>query len=121
MSNESQDVLILLGELKADVRNLRRDIQEDVAKAQKISDAAAASRSTLYQSVESVGQRVKAIETDVGHLKKEMSSMKVVTDQVTQWRLAGMGALAVTGVAASSIAWGVMHYWDKIVAYFLAR
>ena len=116
MTANLNDVYKAIGSLETEVVGLRRDVQEDAKAAQRVSDAAAASRSELSMSIAAVDQRTKAVEGKVEDIIGEVANMKIVTDQVTQWRHAGMGALAVTGLAAGFIGWVISQYW----AHFLS-
>lgn len=117
MTANLNDVYKAIGSLEAEVVGLRRDVQEDAKAAQKVSDAATASRDELAKSIATIDGRTKAVEDKVESLSNKMARVEIVTDQVTQWKQAGMGALAVTGLAAGFIGWLVSHYWTQILSF----
>ena len=59
-------------------------------------------------------ERVTATETAVGKLNADMTSVQEVTAEVTRWKLMGLGALGVTGMAAAALASLVTAYWSDI-------
>lgn len=98
--------------MQRDITEIRRDIKDSDARAalsyEQSEQRAAASRSKLYE-------RVSATETAVSKLNADMTTVKEVTAEVTRWKLMGMGALAVTGIAAASVASILTYYWGAIV------
>ena len=53
-------------------------------------------------------------ETAVSKLNDDMTSVTMVTAEVTRWKLIGLGALGVTGMAAAALASLVTAYWTDI-------
>ncbi|WP_246674418.1 DUF1515 family protein [Mesorhizobium sp. B2-2-2] len=53
-------------------------------------------------------------ESAVSKLNADMTSVKEVTAEVTRWKLMGLGALGVTGMAAAALASLVTAYWSDI-------
>ncbi|WP_352908928.1 DUF1515 family protein [Mesorhizobium sp. M1252] len=53
-------------------------------------------------------------EGAVSSLSEEMTEAKVVTAGVTRWKLMGLGAVGVTGMAAAALASLVTAYWTDI-------
>lgn len=111
-----------IGSLEAEVASLRRDIGESDAANSKINEAAAASRAGIHRRMDDLVKKTSAIEADlsgakveIGGIKDDLVDVKQVTDEVTRWRLMGIGALGVTGISAAAIASIVTAYWSKIV------
>lgn len=98
--------------MQRDITEIRRDIKESDARAslsyEQSEQRAAASRSKLYE-------RVSATESAVAKLNDDMTEVKKVTAEVTRWKLMGMGALGVTGVAFASLGSVVTYYWSDII------
>lgn len=94
MSQESVDRL--LGELIAKVENLREDMKESERK----SDI---SRAGVHRRLDDMVDRVGDVEGDVKEIRKDVSEMKPVTDDVKRWRLIGLGALGVIGIAGTAL------------------
>lgn len=75
---------------------------------------AAAGRAKMYQKTDELVDRVSATESAVGKLNADMTTVKEVTAEVTRWKLMGLGALGVTGMAAAAEASLVTAYWADI-------
>jgi hypothetical protein len=54
------------------------------------------------------------LKTDVATMKTDIADTKAVTEDVKKWKLMGMGALGVTGIAAGAIASFITAYWSDI-------
>jgi hypothetical protein len=54
------------------------------------------------------------LKTDVATMKTDVADTKSVTDDVKKWKMMGMGALGVTGIAAGAVASFVTAYWTEI-------
>jgi len=99
-----------LGILLAKVEGIERSIQ--------LGDQ---HRATVHRRVdelvEDLGEvrvNVAVITKDVADMKSDVSDTKTVTDEVKRWKLMGVGALFVTGIAASAIASAVTYFWTDI-------
>ncbi|MGX5830196.1 DUF1515 family protein [Mesorhizobium sp. 43Arga] len=57
---------------------------------------------------------VTATETALSKLNADTTSVKEVTAEGTRWKLMGLGALGVTGMAAAALASLVTAYWADI-------
>jgi hypothetical protein len=120
---------MMIGGLVASMENVQRDISE-IRRDIKDSDArvalsyeqseqrAAQSRAKMYTKTDELVERVAATESAVKSLNEDMTSVKEVTAEVTRWKLMGMGALGVTGIAFASIGSLVTYYWHDIVRVF---
>ncbi|WP_280940101.1 DUF1515 family protein [Mesorhizobium sp. WSM3626] len=75
---------------------------------------AASSRAKMYAKTEELGQRMAVTESAVKSLTEDMTEVKTVTAEVTRWKLMGLGALGVTGMAAAALASLVTAYWSDI-------
>jgi hypothetical protein len=117
---------MMIGGLVASMENVQRDISE-IRRDIKDSDArvalsyeqseqrAAQSRARMYTKTDELVERVAATESAVKSLNEDMTSVKEVTAEVTRWKLMGMGALGVTGIAFASLGSLVTYYWHDIV------
>lgn len=120
---------MMIGGLVASMENVQRDISE-IRRDIKDSDArvalsyeqseqrAASSRSKMYAKTDELVERVAATESAVKSLNEDMTSVKEVTAEVTRWKLMGMGALGVTGIAFASLGSALTYYWHDIVRVF---
>jgi chromosome segregation ATPase len=101
-----------------DITEIRRDIKESDARAalsyEQSEQRAAASRSKIYTKTDELVARMATTESNVKSLTDDMADVKAVTAEVTRWKLMGMGALGITGVAFASLGSIVTYYWDDI-------
>ncbi|ESZ60496.1 hypothetical protein X728_14900 [Mesorhizobium sp. L103C120A0] len=104
--------------MQRDITEIRRDIKESDSRAalsyEQSEHRAAASRSKIYAKTDELVDRVTATEAAVSKLNDDMASVKEVTAEVTRWKLMGLGALGVTGIAAGAIASAVTYFWADI-------
>ncbi|RUU93361.1 DUF1515 domain-containing protein [Mesorhizobium sp. M7A.F.Ca.MR.176.00.0.0] len=104
--------------MQRDITEIRRDIKDSDSRAalsyEQSEQRAAASRSKMYAKTDELVDRVAATETAVSKLNDDMTGVKAVTAEVTRWKLMGLGALGVTGMAAAALASLVTAYWADI-------
>ncbi|ESX13498.1 hypothetical protein X768_04475 [Mesorhizobium sp. LSJC265A00] len=104
--------------VQRDVTEIRRDIKDSDARAalsyEQSEQRAAASRSKMYQKTDELVERLAETEGAVRSLSEDMTEVKAVTAEVTRWKLMGLGALGVTGMAAAALASLVTAYWSDI-------
>ncbi|RWN47377.1 MAG: DUF1515 domain-containing protein [Mesorhizobium sp.] len=104
--------------MQRDITEIRRDIKDSDSRAalsyEQSEQRAAASRSKMYAKTDELVDRVAATETAVSKLNDDMTGVKAVTAEVTRWKLMGLGALGVTGMAAAALASLVTAYWHDI-------
>lgn len=104
--------------VQRDVTEIRRDIKDSDARAalsyEQSEQRAATARSKMYAKTDELVERLAGAEGAVKTLSEDMTEVKAVTAEVTRWKLMGMGALAVTGIAAAALASLVTAYWSDI-------
>lgn len=88
------------------------DIRDDMKDSEDKSDV---SRATVHRRLDEVVTRTGYLESDMSAVKNDMKTVKTVTDEVTRWKQAGMGALAVTGIGSSALTAIILSYWAEIV------
>lgn len=92
-----------LGELVAGMRGLQDSIKRLEEGAIRSEDKAAASRQGVHNRMDQLVDRVGDVEASVASIGADVSEMKPVTDDVKRWKLMGIGALGVTGIAAMAL------------------
>lgn len=92
-----------MGELIASQRAIQDDLRRIEDKIQRSDDKSEESRAKMHRRIDDVVGTVSEVQTGVATLEKDVKEMKPVTDEVKRWKLMGMGALAVTGVAAMAL------------------
>lgn len=114
MSDES--VERTLGKLLANVEALSEKFDSFEEKSDE-------SRAGMHERMDKIIDRVGALETanavitsDIETVKKDISDIKPVTDDVKRWRLMGMGALGVTGIAFAALGVSFSDAIKRIIA-----
>lgn len=92
-----------LGELTAGMRALQDTMRRIEEGAVRAEDKAATSRAAVHQRMDQLVDRVGDLETSVSTIDANVAEMKPVTDDVKRWKLMGIGALGVTGIAAMAL------------------
>lgn len=92
-----------LGELVAGMRGLQESIRRIEEGALRAEDKATSSRASVHQRMDQLVDRVGDLEATVATLGGDFAEVKSVTDDVRRWKLMGIGALGVTGIAAMAL------------------
>lgn len=99
--------------------NLRNELKDSEARQalsyEQSETRAAASRAAMHAKQDALVERMGATENEVKALKDDMADVKTVTAEVTRWKLMGLGALGVTGIAFASLGSVVTYYFHDIV------
>jgi len=116
-NNEIYDRLGQLGATMESVDKQLIAIRADMESSEHKSET---SRANMNRRVDEIASRTGSLESDMKAVKEDLTTVKTVTEDVTRWREMGMGALAVTGIAAGSLASLVAYYWSEIIRVFRA-
>lgn len=92
-----------LGELAAGMRALQDTMRRIEEGADRAEDKAAESRAGVHRRMDELVGRVGHLETSTATIVADVAEMKPVTDDVKRWKLMGIGALGVTGIAAMAL------------------
>ncbi|HEV7306429.1 MAG TPA: DUF1515 family protein [Ensifer sp.] len=105
MSSVEIDIVVhrQLGELVAGMRALQESIHRVEEGARRAEDKSAFSHAGVHRRMDQLADRVSELETSVSAIGSDISDMKPVTDDVRRWKLMGIGALGVTGIAAMAL------------------
>ncbi|MGE6786347.1 DUF1515 family protein [Ensifer adhaerens] len=105
MSPAEIDIVVhrQLGELVAGMRGLQESIHRIEDGARRAEDKSAASQASVHRRMDQLSERVNELEASTSAIGTEISDMKPVTDDVRRWKLMGIGALGVTGIAAMAL------------------
>lgn len=106
-----------LGILLAKVEGIEKSMLAAEREAHETNVAANSSRAAMHRRMDDIVGEVSDIKTDLSTVKIDVADTKRVTEDVKRWRQMGMGALAVTGIAASALTSLVTYYWDAILRY----
>ena len=92
-----------LGELVAGMHGLQDSIRRMEEASRRSEDKSEASRAVVHRRLDEVVDRVGKVESSIVTVQEDVTEMKPVTDEVRRWKLMGMGALGVTGLAAMAL------------------
>ena len=92
-----------LGELVAGMHGLQDSIRRMEEASRRSEDKSEASRAVVHRRLDEVVDRVGKVESSIVTVQEDVTEMKPVTDEVRRWKLIGMGALGVTGLAAMAL------------------
>ena len=103
-----------IGKLTAEVKSLQGAVEKAERAAVHSADQGVESRAAIHRRMDSVLTEVSQIKEDVAEMKTDVASAKQVTEEVKRWKLMGMGALGVTGIAAGAIGASISYWWEAI-------
>ncbi|HEV7321598.1 MAG TPA: DUF1515 family protein [Ensifer sp.] len=105
MSPAEIDIVVhrQLGELVAGMRALQESIHRVEEGARRAEDKSALSQASVHRRMDQLADRVSELEASASAIAADISEMKPVTDDVRRWKLMGIGALGVTGIAAMAL------------------
>jgi len=109
------EVYKAIGTLTAEVSGLRRDIQESDQRAAVSNRRADEHRTVMHRRVDELVAEVGGLKTDMVSVKRDLTDAKAVTEEVKRWKLMGLGALGVTGIAAGAIGSAITYFWSDLL------
>jgi hypothetical protein len=68
-----------------------------------------------------MGEQLRVMIARVDKLDAKVKEVKVVTDEVQDWKKKGIGALAVVGIGASALTWMLDHWLGWIISLLHVR
>ena len=110
-----------LGELVAGMRGLQESIRRIEEGAQRAEDKTATSHANVHLRMEQLADRVGELEASVLAIGTDVAEMKPVTDDVRRWKLMGIGALGVTGIAAMALGVSFAEVIRRIVFVVIGK
>lgn len=112
------DIYKAIGTLSAQFDGLRRDIDAAERRAGAENREADEKRAIMHRRMDEVISEVSDIKVDIAQITSQVSDSKAVTDQVKQWKLMGLGALGVVGIAAGALGTIIATYWQDLIKIF---
>ncbi|KQU84201.1 hypothetical protein ASD52_02145 [Ensifer sp. Root142] len=110
-----------LGELAAGMRALQDTMRRIEEGADRAEDKAAESRAGVHRRMDELVGRVGHLETSTATIVADVAEMKPVTDDVKRWKLMGIGALGVTGIAAMALGVSFAEAIRRIVFVIIGK
>ncbi|WP_168599083.1 DUF1515 family protein [Rhizobium sp. SG741] len=92
-----------LGELVAGMRSLQEANRRLEDMMRRSDDKSEESRSRVHRRMDETIDRIGKLETTIVTVQEDISEMKPVTDDVKRWKLMGLGALGMIGIAGIAL------------------
>lgn len=92
-----------LGELVAGMRSLQEANRRLEDMIRRSDDKSEESRSRVHRRMDEAVDRMGKLETSVVTVQEDIAEMKPVTDDVRRWKLMGLGALGMIGIAGMAL------------------
>lgn len=110
-----------LGELVAGMHSLQESLKRVEDQSRRSEDRAAESRAAVHRRMDEMVNRVGSVESSVSSLKDDVSEMKPITDDVRRWRLMGIGALSMIGIAGVALGVSFADALKRIAGLLIGR
>lgn len=92
----TSDIYHSLGSLEAKVDGL-------IEAAKRSEDKSDKSRAAVHRRLDEVVDRVGDLEAAQAQTQRDVKEMKPVTDDVKRWKIMGIGAMGIVGIAAAAL------------------
>lgn len=112
------DIYKSIGALTAEVQGLRRDMEASERRAALENREADEKRAVVHRRMDDIISEVSDIKTDIATITGQVKDSKAVTDQVKQWKLMGMGALAVVGIGGTALGVSIANSFEWFAKLF---
>jgi len=109
----NQEIFRAIGELTADVKGLRRDVERFDKRNEEAQFRADEHRAAIHQEVTDLAGRMDAVDGRMAAVEEVLGETKAVTDEVKMWKQRGIGAIAFAGLAGTSIGAGALFLIGK--------
>ncbi|SFI48677.1 Protein of unknown function [Phyllobacterium sp. CL33Tsu] len=106
------DIYKSIGILTAEVQGLRRDMEASERRAALENREADEKRAIVHRRIDEIVSEVGDIKTDIATITEQVKDSKVVTDEVRKWKLMGLGALGVVGIAGTALGVSIANSFE---------
>ena len=79
------------------------------------------SRSSMRRRLDEIVDRVSKVETSMVTVQEDVSEMRAVTDDVRRWKLMGLGALGIIGIAGMALGVSFADALKRIAIVILGK
>lgn len=110
-----------LGELVAGMHSLQDSIRRMEEAGRRSEDKSEASRAVVHRRLDEVVDRVGKVESSIVTVQDDVKEMKPVTDEVRRWKLLGMGALGMMGVAGVALGVSFADALKRVAGLIIGR
>ena len=108
------DIYKPIGALIAKVQGLRRDMEASERRAALENRDADEKRVVVHRRMDEIVAEVGDLKTDIATITGQVKDSKVVTDQVKQWKLMGMGALAIAAIGGTALGVSIANSFEWV-------
>jgi len=110
-----------LGELIAGMRSIQEDNRRLEDMMRRADDKSDESRTRVHRRMDEMVDRVGKVETSMVTVQEDISEMKPVTDDVKRWKLMGLGALGMIGIAGIALGVSFADALKRVATVVLGR
>ncbi len=103
MATSLNDIYKAIGTLSAQVEGLRRDIDGFERRAGLENREADEKRAVVHRRMDEIISEFSDLKTEIATIGSQVTDSKKVTDEVKKWKLMGIGALGVVGLAGAAL------------------
>ncbi|OHV81593.1 DUF1515 family protein [Rhizobium sp. LCM 4573] len=93
-------------------------ILETMRRSEEKSDV---SRASMHRRMDEIVDRVSKVEASVDTVQDDVKDMKPVTEDVRRWKLMGMGALGMMGIAGIALGVSFADVLKRIAGLLMGR
>jgi len=93
-------------------------ILEGIRRSEEKSDI---SRASMHRRMDELVDRVSKVEGSVTNVQDDVRDMKPVTEDVKRWKLMGMGALGMMGIAGIALGVSFADALKRIASILVGR
>lgn len=112
------DIYKAVGLLSGQVEALRRDIDASERRAGAENREADEKRAIVHRRMDEIIAEVGGMKTDIATIKDDVKDSKKVTDEVKKWKLMGIGALGVVGLAGAALGVTLANSVEWVARFF---
>ncbi|SCB16556.1 DUF1515 family protein [Rhizobium hainanense] len=80
-----------------------------------------ASRASVHRRVDEIVDRLAKVESTASAVQEDVSEMRPVTDDVKRWKLMGLGALGMIGIAGMALGVSFADALKRIALAIIGR
>lgn len=91
------------GTMQREIGMLTAKVDMLLESARRSEEKSDISRASMHRRMDDFADRMGKVEATVGDVQEDVKDMKPVTDEVRRWKLLGMGALGMIGIAGIAL------------------
>lgn len=112
------DIYKAVGMLSGQVEALRRDIDASERRAGAENREADEKRAVVHRRMDELIEEFGVVKIHMATISTKVDDSKKVTDEVKKWKLMGIGALGVVGLAGAALGVTLANSVEWIARFF---